>query len=171
MRKITIKETVILTIFSVIIFICKISFAALPNIELVTFFLIIFTALLGLKIIYTSIIYVLLEIMYYGLGIWTVGYIFLWPFLVLLVCLFRRRMKESNFYRSLLSGMFGFGFDIFYAVMTGLLSGFGSGVIYFLSGIVFSTVHMVSNYFIMLLLGEQVYQLVKRCLSQYFSGG
>lgn len=166
-KKINIKELILLSFSAVIIFICKLFFATIPNIEPVTLLLIILTCILGKKAFYIAIVYVMLEIMIYGLGFWVWGYLFLWPFLVCLTALLRREIKNKNLYRAVLAAFFGLFFDLFYALIIGLLSGLWVGVTYYASGIVFSTVHMIGNYFLMMILGERLYQFIDKLYQNY----
>ena len=153
-------EIVILSILAVIIFVCKLALASLPNIETSAFFIIIFTCVLGKKMFYTIAVYVLLEVLIFGIGFWTIGYLVLWPLLVFITLLLRGKMRKSNLFRSVVSGLFGFCFDMFYALIIMAMSGFWAGVIYFVSGSVFSVMHMVGNYFIMMLLGNKMLGLI-----------
>jgi energy-coupling factor transport system substrate-specific component len=166
-KRLTVKEMLLFTMCAVIVFACKTALAALPNIELVTFLLIIFSSVIGIRTIYIVFVYVMLEIILYGMGFWVCGYLFLWPFLVCLTVLLKEKIKKSNLLRAVISAIFGFCFDLFYALIICLISGFWTGVTYFIGGIVFSTVHMISNYFIMLLLGEKLYLLFSKMYIKY----
>lgn len=109
---------------------------------------------------YAVIVYVFLEICTYGLGFWVVGYIILWPGLVVVTFLLRTPLEKSNSKRAILAGIFGF--DLVYAVIIGMLTGLKSGVTYFISGLGFSTVHMISNYLVMQILGNKMYKIIKK---------
>ena len=161
-KKLTVKELIILSMLAVIIFTLKLALSILPNIEVVTFLLILFSSIIGKKTYYIVTIYVLLEVFYFGFGFWTLGYLFLWPFLVICSIFLKRILQTSNIARAILAGVFGFCFDMFYAFIIMLFAGVWAGITYFLSGIVFSVVHMLGNYFIMLCLGEKIYAIVNR---------
>lgn len=162
MRRIAVHEMIILAILADIIFVSKYALASIPNVELVTFFIILFTLLFGKHVMYAVIVYVFLEICTYGLGFWVVGYIILWPGLVVVTFLLRTPLEKSNSKRAILAGIFGFGFDLVYAVIIGMLTGLKSGVTYFISGLGFSTVHMISNYLVMQILGNKMYKIIKK---------
>ena len=129
--------------------------------------LILLTCIIGIRTIYIAFIYVMLEILFYGIGFWVCGYIFMWPLLVCLTVLFKKKMNESNLFRAVFSALFGFCFDLFYSIIICMISGFWTGIMYFLAGILFSTVHMISNYFIMLLLGEKLHIFLGKLYISY----
>ncbi|SET14594.1 hypothetical protein [[Clostridium] polysaccharolyticum] len=168
MKRVNVQKMIILAVLADIIFVCKYMLASMPNVELVTFLVILSTLLLGKHVVYTVILYVFLEICTYGLGFWTVGYAVLWPGLVVITCLFRTQLENSNSKRAILAGIFGFAFDLVYAVVISLLTGLRSGIAYFISGLGFSAVHMISNYLIMWILGNTIYNAMKKARDSMF---
>lgn len=168
-NRLKIKELLLYSMFAVVIYVCKMVLTMLPNIEPVTLLLIILTCIIGKKAIYISIVYVMLEIMTFGFGFWAWGYLFLWPFLVCLTILHRGKMKTNNLYRAVISALFGLLFDSFYAFIICIISGFWTGITYYVSGIVFSAVHMLSNYFLMLCLGNRLYDFIDNLYRNYIT--
>lgn len=86
----------------------KIALSFLPNVEIVTLFIILFTLFFGGKVIYAIAAFILLEGFLYGFGLWFVMYLCIWPLLALLTYLFRRR--TGTLFWSLLSAFFGLFF-------------------------------------------------------------
>ena len=64
--------------------------AGLPNIEPVSLMVMLFGAVFGWKAMFPVSVYVLAEILFYGLGTWNVNYLYVWPLLAVLACLLRR---------------------------------------------------------------------------------
>ena len=70
-----------MTLFAVLgalTFAAKYVMAVLPNIEPVTLFLMIFGAVFGWKSLFIVYVYVLAEILFYGIGTWNINYLYIW---------------------------------------------------------------------------------------------
>ena len=142
--------------------------ASLPNIELTSFLLILFTLRFGRLTLYTVPAFILIEGLIYGFGLWWVMYLYAWPLLALFVRAFSR--VDSAFFWAMVSGVFGLLFGLLCAVpyfFVGLLGGsFMQGVTqmfaWWVAGIPFDLVHGVSNFVIMLALYRPVSSLLAR---------
>ena len=73
---------------------CKYALSFLPNIELTTFWIIVFTLYFGRKILFVIPAFILLEGSIYGFGLWWFMYLYAWPLLVLLTWIFRKQSPE-----------------------------------------------------------------------------
>ena len=62
-----------------VIEVCKMALSFLPNIELTSFWLIMFTLLFGWKVFLVIPVFILIEGCIYGFGIWWVMYLYVWP--------------------------------------------------------------------------------------------
>ena len=62
----------------------KFVMSGLPNIEPVSLMVMVYAVVLGAKALYPIYIYVMLEILVYGLGDWNVMYLYIWPLLWLM---------------------------------------------------------------------------------------
>ncbi len=82
----------------------KLVLSFLPNVELVTLLIILFTLAFGKKTYYAVVSFVVLEGLLYGFGIWWVMYIYTWPLLVCFTRILRRQKDGMTF--ALLSGAF-----------------------------------------------------------------
>lgn len=88
--------------------VAKLALSFLPNIELVTLLIILYTLFFGPKIIYVIFSFILIEGCLYGFGIWWIMYLYIWPLLVLLTRIFRK--QESVWFWSVFSGVYGLFF-------------------------------------------------------------
>lgn len=137
---------------------CALSF--LPNVELVSFLIIVYTIFFG-KLIFLAIpVFILIEGCIYGFGLWWIMYLYLWPLLALLTLLFRR--QTSPFFWSILSGLFGLFFGALAAIPYVFLSGPKGAVAWWVAGIPFDIVHCISNFFVCLILFTPITRLLKR---------
>ena len=64
------REIVTMGILSAILLAAQVSLGFLPNIELVTLLLIVYTLVLKKKVFFVIYVFVLLEGMIYGFGLW-----------------------------------------------------------------------------------------------------
>lgn len=134
---------------------CKFAFAQLPNIELTSFFIIMFTLYFGAKTIFAIPAIVIIEALFYGFEImWVIAYCYVWPILFLLTMMFRR--FKSTFVMAMLSGIFGFAFGflcsfpyLFVSTATNPTAGLTSAIAYWIAGIPFDIIHGISNFVIM----------------------
>ena len=76
-----------------------------PNVEIVTLLIILYTLVFGKRIFYVIAAFLAMEGIQYGFGIWWLMYAYVWPLLAVLAYLFRRR--ESVWFWSIFSGFFG----------------------------------------------------------------
>lgn len=146
----------------------KMALAFLPNIELTTFWIIMFTHLFGNKIFWVIGVFTMIETVIYPPGLWIVMYLFTWPLLVFIV---KVSLKvDSILYWSALSGIFGlmFGFwcSISYLIINtigiNLSSGITAAIAWWIAGIPWDIVHGVSNFILMLILYTPIRHLMKR---------
>ena len=85
--------------------VAKFALSFLPNVELVTLLIMLYTLYFGRKIIYVIPVFVLIEGIVWGFGIWWIMYLYLWPLLALITYLFRK--TESVIFWAVLAGVFG----------------------------------------------------------------
>lgn len=143
---------------------CKLAMAHIPNVELTSFWLIIFTVFFGRRAMIAVPIFTLLEGAIYGFGLWWVMYLYAWPLLVILAYIMRNNDSALPF--ALLSGIFGFAFGFLCAIpyvfagspTPGLSYAFG----YWVAGIPFDLIHGVANFVLMLVLYRPVTSVMKK---------
>lgn len=166
-NKITVKDIALIGLMVALIEGCKVALAYLPNIELTSFLLILFTLFFGWKIVLVVPVFILIEGCIYGFGTWWIMYLYAWPLLVLLAWIFRR--QESVWFWSILSGAFGLSFGFlcsFPYVVTGTIgagiqSGLYAGFTWWVAGIPYDIVHCISNFVIMLVLYKPMCGVMK----------
>lgn len=174
-RKISIRDIALIGIMVAVIEVCKTALAFLPNIELVSFWIIMFTLFFGWRILFVVPVFVLIEGCIYGVGLWWIMYLYAWPLLALLAYL--NRKQESVWFWSILSAVFGlfFGFlcAIPYVVIGisdgGIRGGLYAGFTWWVAGIPWDIVHCIGNFVIMLVLYNPLRKMMKKLhLLAYF---
>lgn len=160
--KVTIRDIALVGMMVAVIEVCKAAFMVLPNIELTTFWLILFTLYFGRKILYVVPVFILIEGCIFGFGLWWVMYLYAWPLLVLLTWIFRK--QDLVLFYSVLAAAFGFLFGFLCAIPYvvigaadgGIKNGLYAGFTWWVAGIPFDMIHGVSNFVVMLALYKPV---------------
>ena len=163
--------TVLGALFGALLFVSQILAAPLPNIELVSLFILVWTrvyrfgALPGIGVI------ILLEGLVYGFGIWWVSYLYIWFILWGLVMLIPREKSVSPLAAALgwaiLNGVFGLAFGALTAIPWLFRGGPSAAFAYILSGIPFDITHGVANFVLALLLAVPMIRLLSKLKSQF----
>ena len=128
----------------------KVAMMALPNIEPVSLFVMLFAVTFGRKALYPIYVYVVLEFVLYGLNLWSINYLYIWAILALAAWLFRK--MTTPFGWALLSGAFGLFFGMLCAPVYLFTGGPAFAVSWWISGIPYDLLHCAGNFFIALIL-------------------
>lgn len=160
-----VQNLVLYAFCAAILVVAKEVLAFLPNIELVSFSLILFALHFPLHgSISISVIFSFLQMLLYGVGMWTPMYFIVWSGLVIVVWLCRKYLCTEQ-RCAIFSGLFGLSFGFFFSIPFFLLS-LQTGWISYLKGIPFDVVHMLGNYIIMLALYERMNGVVERMIKK-----
>ena len=96
-----------MAMLTAILFLGQVCMAFLPNIEVVTLLVILYTQVYRKKVFFIIYAFALLEGVFYGFGLWWFNYLYVWSILALIVLLVR---SESPFVWSMISGAYGLAF-------------------------------------------------------------
>ena len=147
----------------------KVAMSALPNIEPVSLMVMVFMAVFGWKGLYPVYVYVTMELLFYGLGLWNINYLYIWAVLAL-GSIAIRKLRNPIFW-ALLSGLFGMGFGLLctpvYAVTFGR---FDYALRWWLAGIPFDIPHAIGNFVIGLVLFAPLRKLMEICYKKKIIG-
>ena len=141
---------------------CKLVMQGLPNIEMTSFLIILFTLRFPRLTCYVVPVFTLIEGMIYGFGLWWFGYCYLWPLLVLVVNSLRRWSHPLLW--TVVAGLFGLLFGPLGSLPEFVAGGWAWGLSYIISGIPFDLAHCVSNVVLVLVLYAPLEKLLKRLL-------
>jgi len=158
--RIDLRSVVQLALMCALMFVGKELMNSLPNIHPVMLLILLCVRVYGGLAIYPVIGFVLLELSIYGLGIWSVTYLYVWPLAVLLAFPFRK--KESRLFWAVFAGLFGLMFGFLTAAYTVILSGFKAAFAYWVSGIPFDIVHCAANFVICFILLPPLTKLIQK---------
>lgn len=166
--KTTAKDICLIGLMVAVIEACKIAMASLPNIELTSFWLILFTLYFGKRIFLVVPVFILIEGAIFGFGLWWIMYLYSWPLLVLITFCFRK--VDSALLWAVIAGAFGLAFGALCALPNivigtvdgSLLNGFRMAFNYWISGIPFDLLHCGGNFALMLVLYRPVSAIMKK---------
>lgn len=146
----------------------KYALDVLPNIELVSLLVILYTLeypKLAVPAVYT---YLLVYGMLNGFGTWWFPQLYIWAILIGLTRLARK--NDSVLLWALLSGVFGLSYGALYAVGHAFVAGPAGGVAYWITGIPFDLLHGGGNFVAALLLFSPLRKCLQRVKRAGFSG-
>lgn len=143
---------------------CKVSMQALPNIELTSFWIIMFTLVLGWKVVFVVPIFTIIEGSIYGFGLWWVMYLYAWPALAVIVWIFRE--KDSAILYSIISGLFGLFFGALCSIPYLFIGGPSMMFSWWIAGIPFDIIHCISNFILMIILYKPVRKIMISMLNK-----
>jgi energy-coupling factor transport system substrate-specific component len=134
----------------------------LPNVEVVSLLVMLFTVTFRHKVLFIIYIFVLLEGIYYGFGLWWVTYLYVWTILALVTWLCRS--FDSLWIMAAVAGVFGLLFGAMDAIPYIFISGFPSALARWISGIPFDLVHCAGNVVLCLALWIPLRRVLTRCV-------
>ena len=160
------RSLVIYGLCAAIVVVSKEVISFIANIELVSFLLIMFGRNFRLAgSIMIAIVFSFLQMLLYGVGIWTYMYFIVWTLLVI-VANYTKQLFNTEQKLALFSGSFGLVFGFLFSIPYFVIS-FNLGVAYFIKGIPFDLVHGIANYIIMLLLFERCDKVVSNLVIKH----
>lgn len=157
--RLTTREMAVLAMLGAMMFALKVAMMALPNIHPVAVIIIAGTLCFGGRMLYTIAVYVLLEGIFYGFGIWWVSYLYTWPLLMLIVLLFK---DGSRLFWAVIAGIFGLCFGALCAIPYLFVGGWPTAFAYWLSGVTFDLMHAAGNFAMTLALQPALTRALKR---------
>ena len=164
--KLDTKSLILYSLLGAILFVSQVTLSFLPNVEMVSFLIIIYSLLYGKNAQIPVIIFNMLMGLVYGFGPWIIGYFILWPLLNFITVLLRKFLIEKYLALAIFSAIYGLIFGFLYSIPYFSIDP-SYAIAYWISGLPYDIVHMVSNYFIMLTLGKIFYNLIKKLNIQY----
>ena len=158
--KLTLRQIALFGVFGALTFGAKVAMSGLPNIEPVSLMVMLFAVVFGWKGLYPVYLYVLMEVMLYGINLWNINYLYIWA--VLFVAALAMRRLKNPLWWAVLSGVFGIAFGLLCSPVYMAIGGFDYGIRWWLSGLPFDIPHAVGNFAIALVLFPPLRQLLTK---------
>ena len=160
----TIREIVLFGVLGALTFALQVVMGPLPNIEPVSLLVMLFVVIFGWKGLFPVYIFVAMEILFYGLGVWNVYYLYVW--LVLALAAMSMRSMTHPLGWAILSAAFGLLFGALCGIVDIFIGGFGYAAAKWASGILFDVTHCVGNFVIALVLFQPLRKLMGKLYSK-----
>ncbi len=164
MRSRKILELVVLGMLGAVTFAAKLSLASLPNIEPVSLFVTVYACVFGWKALYSIYVYVMLEMMIWGIGLWNLNYFYIWTILFLVSYCFRK--IDSPLGWGIISGGFGLIFGLLCTPVYCITGGWAFGLSWWVSGIPFDIIHCAGNFVLAVVLHKPLVSLLTKLRRQ-----
>lgn len=152
-------DVALVALMVAIIEVCKVAFMEIPNVELTSFWLLIFSKHFGNRVYFVVPIFILIEGMMFGFGLWWIMYLYAWPLLILVARLFRKSDEALTW--AMISGFFGLLFGLLCAIPYLFMGGMGTAFSWWIAGIPWDFVHGGANFIIMLILYKPISKAIK----------
>ena len=146
----SIREITLFAVLGALTFALQVAMAPLPNIEPVSLLVMIFAAVFGWKCLYPVYIFVVLEILFYGISTWNIYYLYVWAILALAAIVMRKQKQPLAW--ALLSAVYGLFFGALCGMIDVFIGGFAYAAAKWVSGIPFDLLHCGGNFAIALIL-------------------
>ncbi|MDF2951925.1 MAG: hypothetical protein K0S18_1508 [Anaerocolumna sp.] len=167
------KDIVIIGMLASILVAVQVGLAFLPNIELVSVLIIVYSLVFHKKTIYIISVFIIIEGVLYGFGLWWINYLYIWFILYFITILFRN--TKSVFTWALFSGAFGLSFGALCAVPYLLIGSVGGNILgglqmalsYWIGGIPFDIIHGIANFTLTLILIKPLSMLLTYLMKLY----
>lgn len=141
-------------------FALKVAMSGLPNIEPVSLLVMVYAVVFGKKCFYSVYVYVVFEILLFGIGIWNIYYLYIWAILAFIAIAFKK--AENPVIWAVISGAFGLLFGAFCMPVDIFIGGFGYAAARWVSGIPFDLLHCAGNFVIALVLFVPLRKLLEK---------
>ena len=141
-------------------FALQVVMAPLPNIEPVSLLVMLFAVTFGWKSLYCVYTFVVMEILFHGLGLWNINYLYVWA--VLAFAAIGLRKMEQPLAWAMLGGVFGLCFGALCGIVDVFIGGIGYAVTKWISGIPFDLMHCGGNFAIAMILWKPLRKLLEK---------
>ena len=153
--KSTAFDVALVALMVAVIEVFKFAMIGLPNIELTSFWLILFSKNFGKRVYFVVPVFTLIEGMIFGFNLWWISYLYVWPLLVFATQIFKK--SDSALTWAVISAVFGLSFGFLCALPylftgTDLQSGLTIVFSQWVAGIPWDITHCIGNFVLTLLL-------------------
>lgn len=149
-------------ILTAILLAAQVALSFLPNIEIISLLILLYTLFFGKRVFWMIYGFVFLEGFLYGFGLWWFQYLYIWSLWAFLVLLLRK--NTSLFFWSILSGFYGLSFGALCTLPYLFAGGPAAAFSYWVSGLGFDLMHCVGNVVLCLLLFRPLSHLMGELL-------
>ena len=148
-----------LALMGALMFASKLVLASLPNIHIIAVLIITGAVFFGKYIFFSVAVYILLEGLFYGFGLWWLCYWYLWPLLAAAALLLRK--NDSAYLWAVVAAVHGLLFGALSSIPYIFISGWETAVSIWVAGIPFDLSHGAGNFVLTLILYRPLYRTLR----------
>lgn len=156
----SVREIVLFGILGSMTFGAKYVMSFLPNIEPVSLMVMLFVVVFGKKWVYPTYLYVALEILFYGISLWNLNYLYVWAVLALAAGWVKKMEHPLGW--AILSGVFGLMFGALCGIVDVFIGGFSYAAAKWVTGIPFDIAHCIGNFVMALVMFAPLRKLLEK---------
>ena len=156
----SVREIVLFGILGSMTFGAKYVMSFLPNIEPVSLMVMLFVVVFGKKWVYPTYLYVALEILFYGISLWNLNYLYVWAVLALAAGWVKKMEHPLGW--AILSGVFGLMFGALCGIVDVFIGGFSYAAAKWVTGIPFDIAHCIGNFVMALVMFVPLRKLLEK---------
>lgn len=150
-----------LSLCTALLLVIQVAMAALPNIELVTLLVMLYTRWFGRRTLLILLVFAFVEGLIYGFHLWWLMYLYVWPLLWLAVTLLGKTVRPAVVWAAL-GGLFGLVFGLLCSLPYLALGGIHTALGWWIAGIPFDLIHGCSNFVLILVLFSPLDSLYRK---------
>lgn len=147
-------------VLTALLFMGQVVMSFLPNLEIVSLLILLYTIFFGKKVFWMIYGFVFLEGFLYGFGMWWFQYLYIWSILAMVALLLRH--NTSVLFWSIVSGFFGLSFGALCTLPYLITGGPAAAFSYWVSGLGFDLTHCIGNVVLCLVLFKPLYALLQK---------
>ena len=157
----SVREIAFLGVALATIEVAKQVLSFVPNVELVTLLFIIYSIYMGRKTLLVAVGFIAIDCFIYGVSVWVLMYLYIWPTLILIAYFAARRDAKRIFY-CVLSAVYGLLFGFFCSIPYIFMGGWQTAFGWWISGIPYDVIHCISNFVLCLILFKPLCSVMKK---------
>lgn len=161
------KDMIITCILGAILIVSQVALSALPNIEIVSCLIIIYTIHFKSKALISIYIFAFVEFLIYGFSIWNITYLYIWLILWGITMLFRK--NKSVIIWAVICAMYGLLYGTLCSIPSFIMLGPAGALSWIANGLLFDLYHMAGNLIITLILFKPLNMLFDKILDKYYN--
>lgn len=167
--KIGVRDLAVIAVMVATIEAAKLALSFLPNVELVTLLITLYTRHFKSKILYVIPVFVAVECVLWGLGTWVIMYAYIWLSLALASYLLRK--QDSVLVWCVVDGAFGLFFGALCSIVYLFIGGWSMAAAWWISGIPYDILHCISNFILALALFKPLDKVLGKFCKRYMNKG
>lgn len=165
--RLSIHKICLFSILGALLFAAKTIMSFLPNIEPVSLMVLCLAVCFGLQGLIPVYIYIACEFLFWGIGPWSICYLYVWAVLFSAGLLLKKLQLDSPLIMACLAAVFGFLFGALCALPICIAGGWSAALAWWQAGIPFDLLHGTVNFCIVLLLYAPLRKLMFMLKSRF----